>query len=686
MTRSDRRRFLKLAAAAGALASPATIARALAIAPHRRTGTIMDVEHVVIFMQENRSFDHYFGALRGVRGFDDPRPIQLPNGVDVFSQPRADAHGGQVLPFHLDTASTRAEHIDSLDHSWKGSHGTWKNHDAWIRVKGEMTMGHFTREDLPFYYALADAFTVCDAYHCSIFGPTSPNRNFLFTGTSGLSAGYDGALVVKNSIEEESEVADPGHDSAWDGLSWTTYAERLEQAGISWKVYQEWDNYGDNALAFFKQYRHVEDPTSPLIAKGRGCVEGSNAGNAKVSRGEHLIAALKRDVQAKTLPQVSWIVGSYAVSEHPSACPSVGENLTAGLIDALTSDPETWAKTVFILNYDENDGFFDHVPPPLPPTGSALGKSTASTEGETWHGEPVGLGPRVPAIVVSPWSRGGWVTSEVFDHTSVIRFLERRFGVMEPNISPWRRAVCGDLTSAFDFAGEAVGGAKLPDTSRYLDRLVQSKDLPAPQIPQLGALPRQEPGQRPSRALPYDFDVRGRVDRDAKTFVLEFANDGRAGVCFDVRSRMPGEGPWFYTVEAGKRLSDALPIGGDYHLVVRGPNGFLYEAAGRLDGADLIVNLGKDPKRQSAEFEAHNPSDRVQTLTLAAGAYRIPPALTQPLEPHSASFIGMDASMDGRWYDLKAGCTEDPTFLRRFAGRLETGKPGVSDPAIGRRV
>ena len=108
-------------------------------------------------------------------------------------------------------------------------------------------------------------------------------------------------------------------------------------------------------------------------------------------------------------------MGSYAVSEHPSACPSVGENLTAGLIDALTSDPEIWSKTVFILNYDENDGFFDHVPPPIPPTGSALGKSTVSTEGETWHGEPVGLGPRVPTIVVSPWSRGGFVTSEVFD-------------------------------------------------------------------------------------------------------------------------------------------------------------------------------------------------------------------------------------------------------------------------------
>ena len=253
---------------------------------------------MVIYMQENRSFDHYFGAMRGVRGFEDPRPIQLPNGVDVFSQPRADAHGGQVLPFHLDTASTRAEHIDSLDHSWKGSHATWKNHDAWIRMKGEMTMGHFTREDLPFYYALADAFTVCDAYHCSIFGPTSPNRNFLFTGTSGLSARYDGPLVVRNAntSEETSEVADPAHDTVWEGLNWTTYAERLEAAGVSWKVYQEYDNYGDNGLAFFKAFRGA-DAKPALMAKGRGCVEGSTKENAKAARGEHLRSAGPRQAR-----------------------------------------------------------------------------------------------------------------------------------------------------------------------------------------------------------------------------------------------------------------------------------------------------------------------------------------------------------------------------------------------------
>ena len=255
----------------------------------------------------------------------------------------------------------------------------------------------------------------------------------------------------------------------------------------------------------------------------------------------------------------------------------------------------------------------------------------------------------------------------------------------EPNISPWRRAVCGDLTSAFDFADPAQGGAKLPDTSHYLDRAAQSKALPAPQIPPLGALPRQEPGQRPSRALPYDFDVKGRVDRDARTFVLEFANNGRAGVCFDVRSRTPGEGPWFYTVEAGKRLIGALPIGSDYHLAVRGPNGFLYETNGQLDSAEVTVVLEKDPLRGALLVNLRNNGERPEVIHLVGGSYWAPRGSTHTLVPNRDLTIDVDVLSDGRWYDLCVR-TEDSRFLRRFAGRLETGKPGVSDPAIGRRV
>src|SRR5512141_1940761 len=239
-----------------------------------RTGTIKDVEHVVILMQENRSFDHYFGTLRGVRGYGDPRPIDLPSGQPVWKQPSKDG-ASTVSPFHLDTSSTRAETMFSLDHSWKDSHAKWKHYDAWIPAKSPLTMGYFTRADLPFYYALADAFTVCDAYHCSLFGPTGPNRMFLFTGTNGLTAGETGPLAVINPPQEPNETADMAHDNpAFAGFGWTSYAERLQAAGVSWKVYQEYDNYGDNALAYCKAFRGAgRDPG--LLARGRGWAPGS---------------------------------------------------------------------------------------------------------------------------------------------------------------------------------------------------------------------------------------------------------------------------------------------------------------------------------------------------------------------------------------------------------------------------
>ncbi len=197
----ERRRFLRWAAASAGLAAAGgpgarAIARALALPAEGRTGTIADVEHVVILMQENRSFDHYFGALRGVRGFDDPRPIPLPGGRPVWfsaeGAPGTAAASETLLPFRLNAETTSAQTLQSLDHSWKGSHDKWKHYDAWPAAKGPMTMGHFTRQDIPFYYALADAFTICDGYHCSIFGPTSPNRMYFFTGTSGLAAGQSG--------------------------------------------------------------------------------------------------------------------------------------------------------------------------------------------------------------------------------------------------------------------------------------------------------------------------------------------------------------------------------------------------------------------------------------------------------------------------------------------------------------
>src|SRR5665213_1014842 len=481
----ERRDFLRLAAAsAGAAAGSGTgaaaIARAVALPANGRTGTLADVEHVVILMQENRSFDHYFGTLRGVRGFDDPRPIPLPGGRPVWFQPKAPGSAETLLPFRLNSDTSSAQTLQSLDHYWKGSHDKWKHYDAWPAAKGPLTMGHFTREDIPFYYALADAFTICDAYHCSLFGPTNPNRMFLFTGTSGLAVGEAGRQAVAN-IDDGNYTADPARDRAgFKGYGWTTYAERLQRAGVSWKLYQEYDNYGDNALAYFTAFRGP-GAGSDLHRRGRAWAAGSTAENMAATRGEPLVAAFARDVREGALPQVSWIVAPTKLCEHPDSTPGYGESLTARLLAALTANPATWARTVLMINYDENDGFFDHVPPPLPAIDGAMGKSTVDVAGEVYLGVPVGLGPRVPMLVVSPWTKGGWVNSQTFDHTSVIRFLEARFGVTEPNITPWRRAVAGDLTSVFDFRHAERGRrTALPDTSGTMARADRASKMPKP--------------------------------------------------------------------------------------------------------------------------------------------------------------------------------------------------------------
>src|SRR6201996_9588764 len=156
MTSNSRRDFLRAAAqAAGAAtalgAVPLGIRSALAIPAHNATGTIEDVQHIVVFMQENRAFDNYFGTLRGVRGFGDTRPIPLSTGKSVFYQP-AQNPDGYVLPFR--------PNLQDLDHSWTGTHAAWNNgrYDQWVPAKGTTTMFYMTREDIPFHYNLADAF------------------------------------------------------------------------------------------------------------------------------------------------------------------------------------------------------------------------------------------------------------------------------------------------------------------------------------------------------------------------------------------------------------------------------------------------------------------------------------------------------------------------------------------------
>ncbi|MGA8271820.1 MAG: alkaline phosphatase family protein [Candidatus Sulfotelmatobacter sp.] len=434
--------------------------------------SLRDIKHVVMLMQENRSFDHYFGTMAGVRGFDDPQAIKLPGGRSVFYQPDGQNPKGYLLPFHLDTHSTSAQKIPSTSHAWAVQHEAWNGGrmDKWLPAHrkadgahGPYCMGYYTREDIPFQFALAEAFTLCDAYHCSVMGPTWPNRMYWMTGTIDPE-GRNGGPIIKNTAPER-------------GYTWTTYAERLENAGINWKVYQQEDNYGCNLLETFKVFRDA-NRGSALYAKGM----------VRSPEGQ-----FEYDAVNDKLPAVSWVIPTSYQSEHPDYMPADGAAFVASKIDAIAANPDVWKKTVFILNYDENDGIFDHVAPPVPARDTA-------EEFVHWH--PIGGGFRVPCIIVSPWSAGGWVCDKQFDHTSVLQFLEEFTGVREPNISNWRRNTFGSLSAALRFRDAGTRAPSLPDTSGSL-RLAkyESSTLPAPILPgENQQLPKQEKGSRKSAA------------------------------------------------------------------------------------------------------------------------------------------------------------------------------------------
>jgi phospholipase C len=400
-------------AVAGVL--PASLRKAIASTPTDLRGRLSDIKHIVLLMQENRSFDHYFGTMPGVRGFQDPTAITLSTGRSVFYQPDAGHADGYLTPFHYDTKTTAAQVAPSLDHGWATQHQAWDSGamDQWVAAKGQYTMGYFNEEDIPFHWALAKAFTLCDNYHCSVFGPTDPNRLYMWTGMIDPN-GTGGGPVISNA--------------EYPPYTWTTYPERLAAAGISWQVYQEEDNYDDNALEWFKVYQDA--PTSsPLWQHG---MQMRPAG------------WFEADARAGRLPQVSWLVAPSAQTEHPDYMPAAGAEYIAQKLDAIASNEDLWRSTLFILTYDENDGYFDHVVPPTAPPGTA---------DEYVDGLPIGLGFRVPCTLISPWTAGGNIYSGVLDHTSLIRIIEARFGVKEPNISAWRRQTCGDFTQALRFSG-----------------------------------------------------------------------------------------------------------------------------------------------------------------------------------------------------------------------------------------
>ena len=843
----SRRDFLKLASllAAGGFGQqmlPA-IARAASIDPEPGS-TYMDAEHIVILMQENRSFDHAFGTLRGVRGFNDPRAQTLPNGNPVWLQ--SNATGETYAPFRLDIKNSKATWMGALPHGWVDQADARNDgkHDGWIDAKAcsrkeyahlPLTLGYYNREDIPFYYALADAFTICDQNFCSSLTATEPNRLHLWTGT----------VRAKQSIHAKANVLneDMGYDLQ---LDWTTFPERLEENGISWRIYQNeislptgledeadaWlSNFDDNTLEYFVRYRvrfsrahqrylaameksltaQLEElkaqasPRSDAIEKQIAALndklkelrldretwteeafaklpereqnihrkafttnegdpdyreltsmsyrDGETEREMQIPKGD-VLYQFRQDVRTGKLPTVSWIVAPERFSDHPSS-PWYGAWYLSETLDILTKDPEVWKKTIFILCYDENDGYFDHVPPYVPPRydRSDTGKVSAgldtsveyvSKEQEDairqqypgWKGlpGPIGLGFRVPLVIASPWSRGGYVCSQVFDHTSILQFLEKflshktGLSIHESNISAWRRTVCGDLTSVFrQYSGEkatlpvpvnrdvffsSINEAQYRPIPHNFKKLDMHEIAQARENPRSSWLPRQEEGVRAACALPYELSADGALGADSKSFVLHLSSGrerfGERTVGAPFRVYAPGKmrarsgtafengRAWDYAVSAGDSLVDEWRLedfaSESYHLQVYGPNGFFREFHGATDDPLLKVKLLPVRSGQTANGDAelqlvNSDPRRSLTITVDDMAYgsgqrivKLSPAGSR----QASTSITLALAANFGWYDLRIRVNDAPYFEQRYAGHIENGRESFSDPHMGR--
>src|ERR1700751_393785 len=493
----SRRDVLKIGAAAGAAELAASLLpgcgvlknAASTVTPTTACSTLNDIDHVVILIQENRSFDHYFGSYRGVRGFSDQSAaFQQPYPGNTTNPPT-----GVLLPFHLDTTKTNAACTHDITHDWVPQHQSWNSGamNGFVTSRlpinandAVLSMGYYTRADLPYYYAVADAFTLCDNYCCSVIGPTDPNR--LYTVAASIDPdGKNGGPLLQSLTTNRSAF--------FGKLTYTTMPEQLQARGISWKVYTSPDQnilsgiFSDNVLSYFKNF---QDPTSPLFQNAFG---------------PQFPIDFISDAASGNLPQVSWIIASVVDSDHPPSPSLFGENTLSMIINALTANPAAWAKTVLFATYDENGGFFDHFPPVTAPPGPAGEYVTApavpdpSVAGNPAISGPIGLGFRVPMLIISPFSRGGFISSDLLDHTSVLRFLETRFGAEVPNLSAWRRATVGDLTSAFNFKNPDRSTPNLPSTLQGDTQAITQCEANLAgfvpyTVPATQALPTQESG------------------------------------------------------------------------------------------------------------------------------------------------------------------------------------------------
>lgn len=827
-----RRSFLKKAGllSGGWAVLPPTLQKAFAIDPAPGS-TFYDAEHVIFLMQENRSFDHALGTLQGVRGFNDPRAIRLPNKDKVWIQ--TNAKGEAYVPFPYTMQESNITWIGGLPHGWTDqvdarNHGRY---DRWLHAKdpgGEFegkpfTMGYFSRKDIPFYYALADCFTVCDHNFCSSLTGTTPNRLYFWSGT----------IREKMQASAQANVWNHNADHGAGVVNWKTYPERLEENGVSWKVYQNelyldvglgekqsWlDNFGDNPLEYMQQYharmhpeyvkhlpakikmlekeiaelqqkitnnpvtdnlkRSLQYKQNRLSGLKQELVdftpekweklsafeksihqkafdtnrsdphyhelttlqykEGPAERTIDIPKGD-VLKNFREDVNQGRLPMVSWIAAPEHFSDHPSSA-WFGAWYVSEVIDILTQNPEVWKKCILVLTYDENDGYFDHLPPYGAPSPYAQGTGKVSKGIDTsteWvrkeeqsdqdsgsmRESNIGLGYRVPMIIASPWSRGGYVCSEVFDHTSSLQFLEtflaKKIGkkIIEENITGWRRAVCGDLQSAFrPYHGEPITKPAFLEREKFVQEIYNAKfkgnpggfkALTESDKRKLNAedlsfdiLPVQEQGVRDACPLPYALHAHGSLGAEKRAFELSLEarktswGSDQSGAPFYAYlyglKNTEGQIHRDYALVKGDTLSDQFSLDlfkeGRYDIHVYGPNGFYRAFIGTVLDPALVVELQYEQTTSGKTtgnlfLVLKNASKLALNLMIRDESYGTGERKLL-IKAGATEKLLMRLQASHQWYDLSVRVEGSDGFLQRFAGHIETGEPSKTDPLMG---
>ena len=785
----SRREFLKKAALLAGVTGlantlPSSVLKAMSIdaAPG---STFQDAEHIVFLMQENRSFDHMFGTMKGVRGFNDPHPHIQPDGNKVWLQ--KDGQGYTYVPFHVDINKTKITWQGGLPHSWNDQVAARNGgrYDKWFPVKSAMTLSYYNRNDVSFYYALADAFTVCDQHFCSSLTGTTPNRLFFFTGTIRGEKSLNKVAVVNNDqAESQNNVF----------VDWPTFQETLEDNGIDWRIYQnelwtsklpegeidDWlGNYGDNPVEYVKRHNvklsayfrkngdntvkpaltaaEVQAKYDKLSQREKNLID--RAFQTNISEKDYLELApftftndegksetinipkgdifhqFRKDVDSGKLPTVSWLVAPQRFSDHTSS-PLYGTWYVSEALDILTKNPEIWKKTIFVLTYDENDGYFDHQPPFVVPNpdDASSGKVSAginyATDFEAKKGSPIGLGYRVPMVIASPWSKGGFVNSQVFDHTSSLMFMEKWLSkktgknIKSNNISDWRRNICGDLTSAFHpYNGEEIKSPGPLKRETVVTNVGNARNKPA----QVGPTalnkndvakinkfetfssqtsvhaPKQEQGTKPACALPYQLNahavvVGNEVELTFQSGKTLFGNETETvGAPFTMNTIASFKGVqgkvWAYAVKPGDTLTDKINIEDFddevYDFRITGPNGFYRHFAGSKKNPHISISskaeqTGLVTKKLTGNlvFTIENKGTTPVSIQIVDNKYK---AAIQNvvLKPKSTSNVLLRLSKSAHWYDFSVIQAGNAVFKHRYAGKIETGEITITDPYMG---